>query len=227
MALTGMIGQARIDCGDTDEIDPALTDDIYQSFINEYYLLWHQKVERRTSEVTPTDSGLTYTTGVSVLTTTPTDWIEIVEAYKVTGSGVVFGTPLEIMDPASILRMQASDPAPGTPTRIAFTRLASSSTANVGKWRAFVHPIPDTTYYVGILARKWPVLLGSPTDTPDLTELEAYTVARLAAAKAAGIFGEDQEFIGNILRDVPDQILSQIGVPRPGLKAPPYEERAA
>jgi len=38
---------------------------------------------------------------------------------------------------------------------------------------------------------------------------------------------EDQEFIGNILRDVPDQILSQIGVPRPGFRSPPQAERAA
>jgi hypothetical protein len=227
MALTGIIGQARIDCADTDEVDPAVEDDIYTSIINEYYLLWHQKVERRTTEVSPTDSGLTFTAGLTVVTTTPTDWIEIVEAYVVSAAGDVFGTPMEIVEPATILRLQQSDATPGTPTRVAFTRIASSTTSDIGKWRAFVHPIPDATTYVGLLVRAWPTLLSSPTDTPDVTELEAYTIARLAAAKVAGIFGEDQEFIGNILRDVPDQILSQIGVPRPGLKAPQYEERAA
>ena len=62
---------------------------------------------------------------------------------------------------------------------------------------------------------------------PDETELAAFTISKLAAAEGASIFGEDADFIGNIVRDISDEVFEQLKMPRPGFVSPAQSERAA
>ena len=219
MPLSGMVGEARMDCADTDSVDPAVYDSIYTTKINKYYLLTHARDEKRIVEVSATDSGYTFTAALKVKTGTPTNWYEISQAFRVSAVGSIYGTPLSIRPVHEILRRQSSESTAGTPTIIGFTRHATATAASVGKWDAYVHPIPDATYYIGLLVRAWPALLVNSGDTPDLTELERYTVAKLAAAEVAYIFGEPERSEW-ILRSVPDETLAHYGIARAGYKPP-------
>jgi len=219
MALTGMIGEARADCADTDPVDPAVDDSIYTTKINKYYLLTHARDEKRVAEMTATASGYTFAISEKVKTGTPLNWFEVVQAFRVAAAGNVYGAPLSIRPVHEVLRLQSSSATPGTPTIVGFTRHATSVAASIGKWDAYLHPIPDATCYVGLLVRAWPVLLSGSGDTPDLTELEAYTVAKLAAAEVAYILGEPERAEW-ILRSVPDETLAHYGVARAGYKPP-------
>jgi len=227
LPLSGIIGQMRVHMNDTDSNDPAMTDSVCTGLINKWYLQWHYGVERRITEVTATTSGYTFTSALKSKVGTPTNWYEVVEAYRTSAAGNVYGVPLEIVKTSVIARLQNSDATPAAVTRIAFSRGATASSGSIGKWTAYVHPIPDATYTIGLLVRQWPEELSASTDTPDITELGAHTIARLAAADGAAIFGEDREFIDNILRPIPDEIMAQIGMPRPGFKTQDSSERAA
>jgi hypothetical protein len=76
-----------------------------------------------------------------------------------------------------------------------------------------VWPTADTTYQFPINVRKVPAILSAgSTDQPDVSEPASYTLARLAAAEAAYIVGEDSEFVANILRPVGEDILASMGM---------------
>lgn len=227
-----MITEARRDCVDTDSVDPAFSDAVYLTKLNKYYYLWYEKVERRTIPYGATATGLSFATGVFYApTSSKLNIFAIDRAYLAADgtSSLVFTGSLEIVDPAIINRLVLSDSVPATPTKISFHRELASSVSTIGNWRALVHPIPSAeTTYVTIMARAWPALLtAASANPPDVTELAAYTISKLAAAEIAGMMGEDENFIGHILRDVSDEIMAQIGIPRPGFKPPSYEERAA
>lgn len=218
--MSTIIDEVRIDLGETSLVDQAIDDDRIITKVNKYYILTHIRDEKRIARVTATASGYTFAANDTVKTGTPTDWYEIVKAFRVASAGSVFGAPLEVVKVADILRLQSSDATPGTPTRIAFARAATAVISDIGKHDAFLHPIPDVTTYVGLLVRAFPTLLVSPTDVPDLTDLEAYTVAKLAAAELVGIIGEPWR-VQEILRPVPDETLAHYGIPRVGYKPPP------
>lgn len=219
MPLTGMVGEARVDCADTDTVDPAADDSVYTAKINKYYLLTHARDEKRITEQTATQTGYSVTANTKVMTGTPTNWYEIVQAFRVSAVGNVYGAPLAIRPVHEVLRRQDSESTTGTPTIVGFARHAASTTASIGKWDAYLHPIPSATTYVGLLVRAWPTALSASGDTPDLTELEAYTVAKLAAAEVAYIFGEPERAEW-ILRSVPDETLAHYGIHRAGYKPP-------
>lgn len=221
-----MVWQARVDCADISEVNPAAEDEIYIAKLNKYVLLTFARDEKRVTEVTATASGYTFTSGLKAVTGTPTNWFEIVEAFRVTAAGSVYGTPLEVCKVSDVLRLQSSDSTPGTPRRIAFVRRATSVAANVGKYDAYVHPIPDATTYVGLLVRSWPDLLTDPNAIADLTALEQYTISKLAAAEVAYIFGEPERAEW-ILRSLPDETLAHYGIPRVGYKPAPEPAMAA
>jgi hypothetical protein len=227
LPLSGMIGQMRIYMADTDSNDPAMSDSICTSILNKWYYLWHERVERRLVSVTATASGFSFAQAATSATSTPTNWYEIAEAYKASGVGVEYGAPLEIVPPTVLLRLQNSHTTQGTVSKVAFMRPATALSASVGKWTCIVHPIPDAATYISLMVRQWPTALSISTDTPDVTELAAYTISKLAAAEGAAIFGEDAEFIGNMVRDIPDEVFEQLKMPRPGLISPTAQERAA
>lgn len=228
MPLTGLIGQTRALYVDVDPVDPAHDDSVITARLNENYLLYSLKVEKRVTPQTATQSGFSLTVAnAGIAESTPLNWYEVVEAYRAASAATAYGTPIEIVKVQDVLRLRASDPTPGIPAKIAFTRLASASSANIGKWTAYAYPIPDQTYYAGTLVRAWPTELASAADTPDLTELAAYTIARIAAAQLAAAVGEDETFIRHILAPIPDETLELMGMPRPGFRAPAEEERAA
>lgn len=227
LPLTGMLGQTRTLYADADSNDPALADSELTALLNEIYLFYSLKVEKRVSEFTANQAGFSFVAPAAVATGTETDWYEITQAYLAVDGDTLYGTPLEIVKVAEILRLQQSSPTPGTITKVAFGRVASAITANIGPWKAYVHPIPDNDAYISTLVRAWPTALSSSLDTPDLSELAAYTVCAITAARAAAIIGEDQQFIENILATVPDETRELMGMPRPGFKAPMVEQRAA
>jgi len=210
--IGGMIGQARLMASDYDEVDPALDDSIYTSLLNKHLLLHGLSIDRRIEEVTATAAGLTFTAGLKVVYATPTNWYEIVKAYLVSAVGDVYGTPLDIIPMAELALLQDQDTDEdgtvheNTPTHAAFEAISVSDTDNSGRYNVRLWPVPDETVYVGVLVRSWKTELVDSQDVPDITPLGAYTIARQAAADAAALFGEDAEFIANILRTVPEEL---------------------
>ena len=229
--LTGaqMITEARRDCVDTDTFDPAFIDNIYLTKINKYYLLWHQKIERRISRVTALASG--YTIAGSVLfgdsNGSNLDWYEIVTVYRAPSDSATVGAPIEITRLDRVLRLQDSSPTEQAAiTLVAFQRMGSAAVGAIGSWRVYVWPIPNVQNNLLVYVRRWPTVL-AVGDTPDVTELGAYTISKLAAAEIAGMMGEDEAFIAHILRDVPDEIMTAMDIPRPPWRHAPMEERVA
>lgn len=212
--IGGMIGQARLMASDYDEVDPALDDSIYTSLLNRHLLLHGLSIDRRIEEVTASDAGLTFTAGLKVVYATPTNWYEIVKAYLVNAVGDVYGTPLDIIPMAELAALQDQDTDDSgnvnrnTPTHAAFEAISVSDTGtgDSGRYNVRLWPVPDETVYVGVLVRSWKTELVDSQDIPDITPLGAYTIARQAAADAAALFGEDAEFIANILRTVPEEL---------------------
>lgn len=211
MGLSGMIGQARMMAADYDEVDPALTDSIYTSLINKHLLLHGLSVDRRIDEVTATAAGLTFAQGDKSAYATPTNWYEIVKAYLASGSGSTYGKPLDLIPMSELVALQDADTndagvtTQGEPTHAAFEQISGSMT-NSGRYIVRLWPVPNAVTYVGVLVRSWKTELSLDTDLPDITVLGSYTIARQAAADAAALFGEDQEFIANILRTVPEEL---------------------
>lgn len=219
MPFSGMIGEVRVDIADTDAVDPALDDSVITTKLNKYYLLTFARDTRRVVEQTATQTGYSFAQGDKVKTGTPTNWFEIAQAFRVSAVGSVYGTPLAIRPVHEVLRLQSSNSTQGTPTIIGFARHATNTAASVGKYDAYLHPIPDATTYVGLLVRAWPTLLSAANDSPDLTELEAYTICKLAAAECAVIFGEPERAEW-ILKSVADETLASFGISRAGYKPP-------
>lgn len=203
-----MIGYARTFCNDADEVDPALSDDFYTVLANESLLTMYGALEQRISPVTATDAGLTFAPGTQMVTATPTDWYEIVEAFRVLTPGEAYGRRLKVVDVKDILIVQDKgfNGATGIPERVAFEQMVQASSDDANRWNVYLDPVPSETTYIGMLVRAWPVLLADATDVPQITDLSSYTIARDVAAKAAGIFGEDEQFISLILRTLPDQV---------------------
>jgi len=210
--IGGMIGQARLMASDYDEVDPALDDSIYTSLLNKHLLLHGLSIDRRIEEVTASDAGLTFAAGDLVKYATPTKWYEIVKAYLVSSSSGIYGTPLDIIPMAELAALQDQDTDDSgnvnknTPTHAAFEAISVSDSDNSGRYNVRLWPVPDETVYVGVLVRSWKTELVDSQDVPDITPLGAYTIARQAAADAAALFGEDAEFIANILRTVPEEL---------------------
>jgi hypothetical protein len=224
-----MITAARRDCVDTDSVDPAFADAIYLTKLNKYYLMWSQKIEQRITVLTPTQSGLTYAASDATKTTTPVNIFEIVEAHSTSGASVTLGTPLEPRTASWIRHKQQGNTA-DAPIYYSATRAASAALASVGAWSVAIYPIYNGagSVRIALYVRAWPALMAAAdTAPPDVTELGAYTISKLAAAEIAGMMGEDEAFIAHILRDVSDEIMSQMGVPRIGHKRPVREEQAA
>lgn len=216
---TNMINEVRVDIGDVDDIDPALEDDVIISKLNKWIYVWHQRIERRLTEVTPADAGMgPVPINTARILLAGTDWFEIMQAYLTDDAGTVYGQPLEIVTAARIAHLQATSGGNDVPKKIAFTRAATSVVSDIGKWTAHLFPTTnDDTHHIGLLVRRFPDLLVDPGDTPDLTELGTLTVCKLAAAECAAIIGEPER-AGPILQSVPEETQAQMGIPRAGYK---------
>lgn len=219
---------ARILYADTDSSDPALTSSELTKLINDKYLRWHEKVEPRYQIVTSGSSGFTTTSGgasASTVVGTLTTLAEIGQVLWYAGSGTsgTSGKPLEILPLADFFRRRGvNTSASGPPAIGSLTRENTDTEADIGKWRLRVWPEADTTYQFVVVVRKVPVILAAGgVDQPDVSEPASYTLARLAAADAAYIVGEDAEFIANILRPVSQDVLGSMGMTELALRPHP------
>jgi hypothetical protein len=226
MPITGIIGHARAFANDFDDVDPALNDDIYTALTNERLLLHGLSIDRRIDEVSALTAGLTFTAGLKVKLATPTTWYEIVKAYLVSAAGDVYGKTLDLRPMAEIAQLQDDDTQDdgsvntGEPEKVAFEQIATATSADSGRYNVRLWPVPDQTWYVGVLARSWKTELASASDIPDVTPLGAYAIAREVAADAAAMFGEDQTFIAGILRLLPEEKAAIERIRRPKVSRP-------
>lgn len=206
----------RILYADTDASDPALTSSEWQKIHNEKYLRWHEKVEPRYQIVTTGSSGFTLAGSASTVVGSLTTLAEIGQVLWYAGAGTAGteGVPLEILPLSDFFRRRGVDTsAAGPPAIGSLTRENTDTEADIGKWRLRVWPNADATYQFPVMVRKVPVALAAGgTDQPDVSEPASYTIARLAAADAAYIVGEDSEFIANILRPVSQDVLASMGM---------------
>lgn len=213
-----VLTQARILYVDSDTTDPANSDTILGAIYDEKARQYLELVEPRYKRLSATASGLTLT-GAYNATTSAVNIAEIVSAfYDASGASTVVGTEMERVPMGEIqqsLQELNFDVATGgneRPYRWNAVRVQTDTDADKGKWQFWLNQKHDNsagaTLFVILHARLDP----TDTDPLDISEAGSYTLARIVAAEAARLIGEDQEFIAGILAPVREDILQKMNL---------------
>lgn len=213
LTVANIILHSRILALDTSTTEPGLTDAQYTSLFNEAYLRWVEAIEMRPKFLTPTAAGLASVAAStkSVVLSDATVY-EPLQIHKVSGSSATTGTPLERVEPHVILAL-LDGASNGTTAKWAAIRTPATSSADIGKWTVYLYPPPDATAHFSLVARCYPAVL-TTSDTPDVSEPSAYTLARIVAVRAATALGRDGDFLSAIAQPIPDDIKSAFGIVR-------------
>jgi hypothetical protein len=182
----------------------------------------HNIAKRRQGRWVTTYSGLTMGWSISQgagsstsnSTTTAAKAVEVRNIYRQTGSGDLNGHELERVGMHEIIRLQIDDPTQDAPTRFHAERVDGNQTAtNVSpiRWRLWVHPLPDATYWFSSKVLLSADALSGSSDVIQLPESGAFAVVRDAAALGARIMGRSDEFIQQIRRWNPERYDSSTG----------------
>lgn len=217
MALTAatILGHAREIYGDTDTVNPGVSDTILLEMLNPIVaVLW--RMNPRPVWRSATTMGWTGITANSKsATSTVTDIIEvqdgpglmggpaIIGAFLEASSSSTAGTPLRRMRPARIIQLQNSDSTTGTPVRYSVERAATQTEADSGKVIIRLHPIPSATTEISARVIPEPETIDGTTDGVDLDNDSGYGAAALLAWMAAPLARQPIARIEEIRKQVP------------------------
>jgi hypothetical protein len=221
LTLAGMRAHGQLLCLDTDTNSPAIGTAEWASLINEKYLTWHEKVERRFKIQASASSGFTITSlsagVVCKVTSTATDYAEIerVMYYQAASTALLVGAQLEKKKVSEIYRLFNEDQSlTAQPKYYALERTETGTTADIGKWTLYVQGPVDVSggaFQFPCFVRSTPTALSADADTPDVTHEAAYTIARLAAIEAANLM-RDADLATRLAQPIPDDIRSHFGL---------------
>lgn len=139
----------------------------------------------------------------------------------------VDGAPVDIVRPADVYHARSKSVATGTPTMVAFVRLAGAS----NKFRAIVHPPPASTTYFSILVQpcnpEFSVVSIDDSEVMDYPQAAQYTIVRETALDLAIILRRPDEIWDSILTRVrPSKELSDGLQARDIGTGPPVDSQA-
>lgn len=126
------------------------------------------------------------------------------------GTDFEVGAELEIMVPERLRALQISEATVGTPTRIAFRRVAGITVASSGDsanyWDAFLHPIPTGAVFISAHVRTTPYVPAAGADVFDCSPAEVLIVITLAAIEGMTLEGRDSEFVQDRWATISDEV---------------------
>lgn len=177
-------------------------------FINEAYVEWMATLQDRPRLLSAGTSGLVTSSGTRFYTLSVTTIREILGLFRSAsgGSTVPLGE-LEWLEPHEHQEEYEASQALATPAYWTAWRLdAAATAADVGKWSVGFHPTPTAadSYILRVLVE--PTALSGSTDKPDVTDVEAYALGRVAAARLALSMGRDDGFIAQLWQGVPERM---------------------
>lgn len=182
-----------------------MTDAQKTSIINDVYIRYSRFVERRAKLVTLLSSALAdfqnYTTDAN------TGYPELL---AVEHAGATARKPLKRMDWDELRALQDRDlnaGIQGDPTHYAAIKQEAVS----DRWLMAFLPVPNVAFTIYALVQGEPTAL-SGTAVPDLSAADAYLMYRLSAVECGSILGYDSEYLGRLLRPVPEDIQRKMGV---------------
>jgi hypothetical protein len=216
---------------DTDTSNYGVDDPTLKRVINRCYSHIRGFQDGRVYYISSTVSGanLAPQLGSMFTTLTETNYKTILEVYPAQNNASTqpYGPALSRVEQWELFVMQQEDPTDrGIYGSIyAAWRQGSTVAANVGKFNLGVWPLSSVAYDYLLAVLKEVTALVNGTDKADVSEEEGHYTTDMAAAICARLLGRPEEFIGQILTRLPEELqtastlISQdiAGVkPRPG-----------
>ena len=168
--------------------------------------------ERRGLQAMPGSvSGLSVTAGVGVTTSNMTGVeavtfaAELLSVHRESSPSATEGLQLERLTFLEIIKKQNNDTTQGPPRYYAAQRVEAGqtlSTVTPIRWRVWVWPLPDSTYYLStrFIKTHYPQFYATSIQ---MAQDEGWAVIRNAAVLAARILGKTDEEVANIKKSVP------------------------
>lgn len=210
----------RVLIRDTDTATPSFDDARCNFFLNQAYVQLKAASEDRTSLIGASTWGMTAAAGDVKRLASISDLEEVVAVYLASDATAVDSTnELERMTVAQVLELQAAEPTRAAPSRYATERLQkTASTASAsGAFVVWLHPIPDTTYYLCGRVKYYVAQLTGDSHTPDCNDEEQRVITLRAARQMAKIMGHDDAFIADLDSQIPERYQAIFGLQARGV----------
>ncbi len=180
--------------------------------LQDWYVRWYEKFNNRLAQYTGAVTFGSWAGSTRVKRTLDRTILSWRHAYLETnGTNFSVGAELESnMRPERVRALQVTAPTTGTPTCIAFERVAGITVGTAGDmgglWDAYLWPIPTGAVFISAHVRTTPYVPVAGGDSFDCSPAEARIVCALAAIEGASLSGRDAEFMEQRWRVVPDEI---------------------
>lgn len=190
------------------------------SLLNDILVSLSNNQRAKTKTIAATTSGLTFASGdVSKVTTADIDATEFESFHQSNSSALSYplSRAIERVTVQEMLEMLRFDGNTALSTGGSeWTHVAAEKTqddtqaSGVERWRVWGYPVINTTRHMTVKAIV-PVTISTITFYPDIDTVDSRVVSRLLGYEIARLKKEvTQEFLNNILRFVPQNILDMV-----------------
>lgn len=205
---------------DLDTVNPGIAQALMWRILNDRMVALKCATEDRVKDLTATATGLTFAAGVSAAPVTFTGIRRILHAFKVgSNSSVAATAEYERLEPWEMDLKLYEDVVQGVSSHYSAHRVATSTTADIGKWSLRLWRVPSATHFVMLRAEVEPTRLTGGTDEFDTSLEGAYAIIHASAAIAAHRLGRRQSLVQQYWAMVPEELQAVLGMqdiePRP------------
>ncbi len=196
-----ILTRSRIYSRDTSATQPGVTDARALVMFNARYRTYYAKFESRLVRHTGGVSGLSLqATSVSALTSR-TDYARFHACYLEAANNTTDGTQLRIFKTVDEALKERSANTGGelAPSGCAFYRIASTDTAQQGKWRFEMSGASDGNYYISLLAEVHAADVALANDVPDVTPEGSADLAALLGYDISCLLNRPEDFKQGVL----------------------------
>ena len=175
--------------------------------LNDHIATYGATNSDRSSYYTATAGGFSVANG-GFSARLQTNILKILGVTRESGASSIDGTPVEIVTPGEIYHARLTSTTAGTPSMVAFTRLAGDS----NRIRAIVHPPSSGGHYFSLhywnTAPEFTIATIDDTEVCDYPDHAQYMIVREAAVDIAMILDQPDEIIESIMaqRDRGDEL---------------------
>ena len=217
---TQILARARIYAQDNDaNSNYAVSDASALILLNDILVSLSNNVRVKPKWVGASVSGLSFAAGNSSKVTTADINATEIESFH-QSNAAAFSAPaspaLERISVQQILTLfnfdgnTALSQAASTWTHVAAEKAQDLTAAGVEVWRVWAYPVINTTRHIHLRVPA-PVTISALTSTPDLDTVDSRVVSRLLGYDMAKLKKESsQEFLQNIIRSVPQDVLQVV-----------------
>lgn len=210
--LSDIETEVREAAQDLDSANYGISQAILWRVWNDAYVNLKVHTEDRVRDLTATASGLTLAANDTAKTITAVNIRRILHAFRAsTAGGTVPIAELERLEPWEVQLAQLNDATAGPVTAYGAFRVGTAVVADVGKWTFMPWRIPTATTYILLRVEVEPTRLTTGTDSPDLTEVEAYATIHAAAAICARRLRRPSAMIEELWGRVPEAMQAALG----------------